>query len=241
MNNYTVYIHTSPSGKKYIGITSMIPELRWSNGNGYPTNQYFKNAIKKYGWQNIKHEILFSGLTKEEAEQKEIELISEHKSTQMEYGYNLRPGGNISKMTEETKNKMKIAHTGKKPSDDTRLKLSLSKKGELNPMYTGGRKLKPLKTKEEISKILSIACKGIKNGMYGKNHTEKTKKLMSINKSKKIIMYDFNGCIIGEYLGSKYLSEHFNVSLATISTWTTNGVKTKYGFILRYENEGNER
>ena len=29
---YTVYMHTSPSGKRYIGITSTSVEERWRNG-----------------------------------------------------------------------------------------------------------------------------------------------------------------------------------------------------------------
>lgn len=32
---WCVYIHTSPSGKKYIGITSQNPQKRWQNGKGY--------------------------------------------------------------------------------------------------------------------------------------------------------------------------------------------------------------
>ena len=32
---YTVYMHTSPSGKRYIGITSMKPTERLRNGGGY--------------------------------------------------------------------------------------------------------------------------------------------------------------------------------------------------------------
>ena len=34
-DNYTVYKHTSPIGKVYIGITKMNPIRRWSNGKGY--------------------------------------------------------------------------------------------------------------------------------------------------------------------------------------------------------------
>ena len=80
-SNYIVYKHTSPSNKVYIGITSQTPERRWrKDGKGYKTHIYFWNAIKKYGWNNFKHEVLFSGLTKEEAEQKEIELIAYYKS-----------------------------------------------------------------------------------------------------------------------------------------------------------------
>lgn len=90
---YTVYKHTSPNGKCYIGITSNNPLIRWSNGNGYSGQPYFFRAIMKYGWDNIKHEILFSDLSKEEACQKEIELIKFHKSNNPNYGYNISTGG----------------------------------------------------------------------------------------------------------------------------------------------------
>ena len=66
---YCVYKHTSPNGKVYIGITSQNPIARWRNGKGYSNNTHFKNAIDKYGWDNFKHEILHSELSKEEAEQ----------------------------------------------------------------------------------------------------------------------------------------------------------------------------
>ena len=112
-NNYTVYMHTSPSEKRYIGITRRKPEKRWNNGNGYKRNIYFYSAIEKYGWNNIKHEILFEDLTKEEAEQREIELIACYKSNQREFGCNIQNGGNcIGSHSEETKKKMSIAKKG---------------------------------------------------------------------------------------------------------------------------------
>ena len=45
MDNYTVYMHISPSGKRYIGITSVKPKYRWRNGKGYET-QIFYRAIE---------------------------------------------------------------------------------------------------------------------------------------------------------------------------------------------------
>ena len=59
--NYCVYIHTSPSGKKYVGQTMRNPEQRWGkNGIQYLnkkkekyTHPAFANAILKYGWDNI--------------------------------------------------------------------------------------------------------------------------------------------------------------------------------------------
>jgi predicted GIY-YIG superfamily endonuclease len=90
---WTVYMHTSPNNRVYVGITSKKPTRRWDNGNGYSYNPYFSNAIKKYGWENFKHEILYEGLTKEEACIREQELIKKYKSNQFKYGYNQSVGG----------------------------------------------------------------------------------------------------------------------------------------------------
>lgn len=65
--NFCVYKHTFPNGKMYIGITSKTPNNRWENGTGY-TKQHqpvMYYAIQKYGWNNVKHEILFTDLTEE--------------------------------------------------------------------------------------------------------------------------------------------------------------------------------
>lgn len=32
MENYKVYMHTLPNGKRYVGITKQEPEKRWLNG-----------------------------------------------------------------------------------------------------------------------------------------------------------------------------------------------------------------
>lgn len=90
---YCVYRHTTPNGKVYIGITQQSPNDRWKGGWGYNTNLVFFRAINKYGWDNIKHEILMDGLTKEEAKAAEVRLIAEHRSTEREYGYNITRGG----------------------------------------------------------------------------------------------------------------------------------------------------
>ena len=65
--NYKLYVHISPNGKRYYGITKQKVERRWANGLGYRSNKYFYKAIKKYTWDNIIHEVLFNNLTKEEA------------------------------------------------------------------------------------------------------------------------------------------------------------------------------
>ena len=64
---WSVYRHTSPSGKVYIGITSKNPKRRWAYGYGYNHCSVFRKAILKYGWNNINHEILFTHLTASKA------------------------------------------------------------------------------------------------------------------------------------------------------------------------------
>lgn len=71
----------------------MNPIRRWAKGLGYKSCTHFFNAIVKYGWDNIKHEILYTDLTKEEAEIKEKELIKKYNSNNPNYGYNIQAGG----------------------------------------------------------------------------------------------------------------------------------------------------
>lgn len=93
MNNWIVYYHQTPSGKFYIGITSNEVEKRWKNGEGYIGCPAFYRAIKKYGWENINHEIIVSSLSKEEASNFEKLLISKLDTTNPKNGYNIKIGG----------------------------------------------------------------------------------------------------------------------------------------------------
>jgi group I intron endonuclease len=176
MNFYSVYVHTTPNGKKYIGITSVSPKERWKKGKGYDT-QYFSKAIKKYGWDNIKHEILFENLTKEEAEKKEVELIAFYKSNDKRYGYNIENGGRaIGRFAPETILKMSEKKKGKHRSQETKRKLSKAFKGrvfseEWKNKISNSSKGKTLS--EATRKKISLALKGRKA-------SEKTKQKMSL-------------------------------------------------------------
>ena len=78
---YIVYMHKNKINNKiYIGITKQKPKNRWNYGNGYLNSGHFIKAIRKYGWNNFEHIILYEKLTLFEAEQKEIELIAKYKS-----------------------------------------------------------------------------------------------------------------------------------------------------------------
>lgn len=88
--NYCVYEHIFPNGKKYIGI-SCNAEKRWRNGKGYETQPKIARAINKYGWENVTHNIIVDGISKEQAETIERYLIAELKT--IDLGYNTSTGG----------------------------------------------------------------------------------------------------------------------------------------------------
>lgn len=130
-NEYTVYKHTTPNNKVYIGISKNVIK-RWCNGQGYKRNYHFYKAIVKYGWDNIKHEILYTGLTRYEACKKEMELIAEYKSADPNFGYNNTYGGEYYEHTPQSRAKMSEAHKGKghRHTEESRRKLSEAHKGK---------------------------------------------------------------------------------------------------------------
>lgn len=112
---WSVYVLTSPNGKKYVGTTSKNPSQRWNYGYGYRQNPTFFADIRKYGWCNIKKDIAGSGLNQQDAHTLEQRLIKEHNSTNPEYGYNRAAGG--------------VGTTGFYPSDESRAKMAKSQIG----------------------------------------------------------------------------------------------------------------
>lgn len=83
---FIVYEHVNLfNNKRYIGITPQIPEVRWQRGNGYRENTIFFRAIKKYGWDNFEHNILYEGLSNREALEIESTLIKKYKSLGVSY------------------------------------------------------------------------------------------------------------------------------------------------------------
>lgn len=160
---FMVYRHISPSNKVYVGITCQQANHRWKRGKGYPANCYFTHAIEKYGWDNIKHEILFSHLKESDAKMIEIDLIFYYKKNGI--CYNITDGGEgvvglHNLVSQGTKDK--ISHT---------LKGKYS--GRNSPNY--GKHLS-----DETKRKMSESQKGEKNGFYHKRHSEESIRKMSI-------------------------------------------------------------
>ena len=185
---YCVYKHTVPNGKVYIGVTGRSPEERFHGGDGYRNNKHFSAAIKKYGWKNIQHEILISGLDRESAMKLEKQYIAECHSSDPEYGYNLTLGGESgAKQTDAVKKaiseKLKVYYsapehkeeaskraTGHKHSEETKKKMSDAHHN----------------ISDETRTKLRLAMLGKKHPHTpGFRHSEETKKLISEKKRGK--------------------------------------------------------
>lgn len=215
--NWTVYVHTCPNSKRYVGITSQSVEKRWAKGNGYWGHRYFFNAIQKYGWENIKHEILFENLTESEAKQKEIELIAFYNSYDREFGYNQTLGGDGRKgaMSEKQKELLSVVNRGKNAVFSKEEIVSL-KKDLLNGF-----------SYDEISNKYGIKKENISVIVSGKNYGYIMPEFVdSYKKIKQKEKEDFNKKIIDLVLSGKSGIE--TAKILNISKYKVYDVLKKY-------------
>lgn len=228
--NYKLYVHISPNGKRYYGITNRDKcEYRWNSGKGYYKNKHFTNAINKYGWDNFEHIVLFNNLTKEEACLLEQMYIALYDTMNPKYGYNNTSGGEHYIPSEESRRKNSEAKKGKQFTEEHKNKISEARKG--------------IQFTEETKRKLS-------ESRTGKHHTEESKRKISENRkgkykgknnpvAKAVLMFTLHGqfirkfdCIVDayEYLGKKRNSGQISRCINGIN-------KTAYGYIWKYEED----
>lgn len=197
---YMVYIHITPSNKRYVGITCQTLEQRWRNGKGYKENQPFSNAIKKYGWENISHILVAQGLSYDDAGQMEKDLIQKYKTTDKHYGYNVCNGGEDGWVgvhhTEEAKRKMSESKKGMPSSrkgchlsDETKRKLSESHKGKYRGISVLPKEPNPYKRKRNEIKVISHPRQYDENGkiIFSEEHKNKiSQALKGIQRSEEV-------------------------------------------------------
>lgn len=262
--NWLVYKHTSPSNKVYIGITSKSPTDRWASGFGYEHQVYFFRAIVKYGWINFKHEVLLEGLTKEEAEAKEVELIAHYKSADLNFGYNIDLGGDNHRLSKEARDKISKAKTGKKWSERQRLaSIEYFKKNPGKKVYKydlDGNLLRVFPSCKEACKDTNVKYKAFQHYIGTKMfpHTwkyiysygtfeEATKKIYDSTQTynaKPVDMYDLSLNYIKTFKSiedaKRYLKDNALGTGAKI--WDVcNGKRLKSdNYIWRYHNENTD-
>lgn len=189
-NKWSLYRHITPSGKVYIGITSQKPEYRWNNGKGYLNGRRtkFKSSIIKYGWDNIKHEVLFTNLDENTAKRLEIELIRHYKGLGVSLNHTdggegvrgIIPWNKGIKLPYEKSNKLR----GRRLSEEHKRKLSISHKGKVS---------------RKGFHLTSSQIENLRKVNTGRKKSIEEKEKISKTFSKPIALLDSNGHIIERY------------------------------------------
>lgn len=151
-----IYIITCKANKKvYIGqsidIKNRLRGHKYDLRKGIHQNAHMQNAFNQYGESEFLFEVLCEmpkeEYTKDKLNDLEILYISFYQSNDREKGFNIESGGNSNgRVNYETREKMRIAHTGKRFSEETKKLFSLQRRGK--PSHLKGSK----QTQEHIQK-----------------------------------------------------------------------------------------
>lgn len=90
-----IYMYTSPSGKMYIGKTIDPRRRKIEHARSNGKSPKLHNAIKKYGFENLKYEVLETGVLDKD----ELNLLEQYYIwyfMSYEHGYNCTNGGDGS-------------------------------------------------------------------------------------------------------------------------------------------------
>lgn len=135
MNLIVYKITNKTNGKCYIGITTCGLSQRWAKHCSTARcsgKKVFHRAIRKYGAENfIVESIDNTAKSLEELYSKEKEYIKQYNTFDSHQGYNCTDGGELFIMTSEERLKRSKRMLGRKLSEETKRKISETKK--LNP------------------------------------------------------------------------------------------------------------
>ena len=171
--NYTVYKHTAPNGKSYIGYTNNYERRCGEHRrSSYTKCSILSDAISKYGWDAFTHDIIATGLTLANAlilEQYNIQV----QNTLVPNGYNIKPGGssgvNEKSIPAEVRERIRVSNTGKQRTVEAKQRMSDAKRG---------KKLKPF-TDEHLRNM----SKALKGRVFSDEHIQK----LSTARCKRVI------------------------------------------------------
>ena len=263
-DKYIVYKHVFPNDKVYIGITMNKPKRRWDCGRGYKGQRILSCAIKKYGWENIKHYILFENLSKEEAENIEISLISEYQSNDRQFGYNFLQGGSSGytfTMSKDTIEKMRKTLTGRKHTKEHIENVAKKNRKPILQYKLNGDFIKRWESASKIEEELKIphslisrCCNGTRVTAHGfcwkfesdnrninkiikYNHEKHYETLKERNMVTSVLQFDLEGNLIKEWDTMTSASKFYNISHSCISACCSGRTETSCGYIWKYKIE----
>lgn len=161
---YVVYMHIFPNGKRYVGITGTDIVERWrKNGSGYKNQKLMARAIQKYGWENVEHCILESNLSLHDAGEIEQKFIAKYNTTDPAFGYNMSIGGEKGplgvKRSQETIEKLRLSHKGRKMKEETKEKLRQINLGRTLSLEVREKLREKLKGRKPSKQTIKTAIK----------------------------------------------------------------------------------
>lgn len=153
-----VYCLTFPNGKRYVGIgcSNKGVDHRWNSYKVLRCKDQPKlyNALKKYGPENIKFEVILETDDPENAKRSEMYLIDVWNLQDDKYGYNITAGGDGCYGIKR-KTGVDSPRYGKTHTEETKIKMSELKKGKISPR-------KGVKLSTELKEKMSNAHIGVK-------------------------------------------------------------------------------
>ena len=210
------------NGKIYIGQHNGTKKHYIGSG------KLLKTAIKKYGKENFKREILEYCDNVDHANEREIIWIAKYDSRNPSIGYNLAYGG--ASHSEEARKKLSEAKKGKK-----RAEFSKEHKRKLSEVWKGRKHSEETRRKMsewQIGKKLSEDTKK-KISEANKNPSEETRKKMSEASKIKIIQLTLDGLKVKIWDSGKDAS-NFGFNPRHISSCCKGKSKTHKGFKWMY-------
>lgn len=223
-----IYMYTFPNGKKYIGATRQTLATRQGrNWQRYQHCTSVWNAIQEFGIKSIKQEILFEGeISEQEAKEFERKYILQYKTSNPQYGYNIRHGGDgigSKDISEERRHILQeqMYDLGKKNksrivSEETRQKQQIAKLGTKRGALSQETKSKISKANSKENMSDETRIRRIKS---------KQKKVIAVNnETKEEIVFE----------SGEDAAKHFNVKSSAVSRWIAGTRRPKNGYTFKF-------
>lgn len=228
MSNIGIYTITSPTNKVYVGQSWYLGKRKnvYKNIACFRQNRIY-NSLKRYGWEAHKFEIVIE--LREDTTQEWLDywetFFWNYYKEQGHKMLNIVKPGSHGKYSEEVKQ----AKKGKPVSQETRMKISKSLTGRVQPRDVVEKRKQSNKgyvTSEETKKKISESGKG-------KNLGEKSSVAVRVNQFTK------SGEFIKEWGAMSVASRALGVKASHISACCigSEGRKSAGGFIWKYSNQ----
>lgn len=199
---YLYKILNKNTGKAYIGQTINKPEIRFNYHTsrlkkGTHDNEYLQRSFNKHGINSFMFYTILKTDDLESLNLYEEQFIKILRATDRNFGYNIRPGGNNSKLSEETKRKIGLAGMGR-PKTENQINILIERSKGNN----WGSLAKGKKVSNESKQKMSLAKQGVEN-----SHLMKDCKV-----------WDKNGNFVGDFKSKKLAADFIGISYGALKS-----------------------